>query len=314
MTDAQNQVGLGQLRDRRGDAGGPVGVVIGGPGLERDDGVREPPLLLRHHRGLLEHPAVVGPVDQRGRVQRVGRLLGLVVDEEAVDGGAAADGGAVLPGGVLVGVQDAERGEAVEGVVVLVAPVEGAGVEELAAAQVLAVVHVEEHGLQVLGLVGIEGGVEVGPAEEARLVAGEDVGLRAGRRPLGAGIRAVEVEVPFGHRPVAGGVRPVGVGRQVRGPGAGDALVDFLALEAVGAEGQGGEAVLADRAPVVVDRAAGRVHRVDRLRGAGAGLCADRFGFRRHHRLSLRAGIGHPDVDHGGGRQGRRCRRADQVG
>ena len=43
-------------------------------------------------------------------------------------------------------------------------------------------------------------------------------------------------------------------------------------------------------------------------------LRSDRGGLRRHHRLSLRAGPRHPDVDRRGDRQRRRRRRSDQVG
>ena len=55
-----------------------------------------------------------------------------------------------------------------------------------------------------------------------------------------------------------------------------------------------------------------------RVGGLGAGarafLCADRGGLRRHHRLSLRAGSRHADVDWRGDRQGRGRGRPHQVG
>ena len=49
-----------------------------------------------------------------------------------------------------------------------------------------------------------------------------------------------------------------------------------------------------------------RLRRVGGIRSRpGAFLCADRGGFRRHHRLSLRAGPRYPNVDRRGDRQGR---------
>src|ERR1022692_45085 len=133
------------------------------------------PGLLGDEHNLPERAAVVGAIGERRGPERVARLLRVVGQRDPADLGPTAEPCAVFPRRGLVGMDRAHRGEPVEGVVVLVPAVEGAALEILPSPKVLPVVEVQEHRLEVLGLVRIEGRIEVRPAEEARLVSGKKV-------------------------------------------------------------------------------------------------------------------------------------------
>ncbi len=175
-----------------------------------------------------------------------------------------ADGGPAHPGRVLKGMHRSERGKPVEGIVVLVPPMIDPRLQKLAAAEIHPVIRRQQDRFQVFRFVGIERRVEVRPAEELRLVAREQVRLRVGVAQLDATVDPVEVTVAKRHGTVRLRARPRHVGPHpaaARARGAGEALVELLAIQAVFARRQRQGAGRLDRPPAVQNGADGRIER-----------------------------------------------------
>ena len=159
----------------------------------------------------------------------------------------------------------------------------------------------DEEVLQVFRFRGIERRVEVGPAKELRLVAGEEIRLRVRARQLQPRIHAVEAAVAERNGAVGLGMRPRHIRRQALTEDACLAditLVKLLPVEPVRARRQQDRAGRLHRPPAVGHRAHRGGRGRHRLLRPGEDLRRAQHG-RRHGRVGgIVSGL---RIDHGHG-------------
>ena len=190
---------------------------------------------------------------------------------------ATTNGGPAYPGRVLERMNRPHRREPVEGIIVLVAPVMDAGFQKIPGCKVGAMIQGEEHRFQVLGLIRIEGRVQVGPAEELRLVTRKQVGLTAGTPQLEANIRPIEAMLAIRNRTIGRGMSQGNINPQ---PPATCtriyriALIKFTAPQPVPAEAQPNVPRGPHGTPAILQHSHRRIGRAHREPGTG-------YNFRR---------------------------------